>query len=433
MKVDTDLLDIDADWDGEEMYKLAECLYPICRSITGNGVRKTLSILKEIIPIEITEVPSGTKVFDWEIPNEWNIREAWIKNSDGEKIVDFENLNLHILNYSEPVNKWVNLKELKEHLYTIPEFPDWVPYRTSYYSRKWGFCISHKQFENLKEDDYQVLIDSEIEPGSLTYGEYLIPGQTKNEVLFSCHVCHPSLCNDNLSGIVLATNLAKQLGKRNLYYSYRFLFVPGTIGSITWLSKNEDKTKNIKHGLVLSLLGDSSPFHFKRSRQGDTEIDRIMEYILLKEKNSTIRDFSPYGYDERQFCSPGFNLPVGSLTRTPFGEFPEYHTSADNLNFINASNLSQSLALLFKVVAMIEGNRKWINTSPKGEPQLGKRGLYNPVGGQISQKDYQMALLWILNLSDGSNSLLDISARSKIDFDTLLNAAKDLAEVSLLK
>ena len=425
--------EIDIHREGTMMYNQAGRLYPICRSITGNGVRETLSILKDLIPIEIVEVPSGTKVFDWEIPDEWNIRDAWIKNTEGEKIVDFKKLNLHVLNYSEPVDKWVSLSELKEHLYTIPESPDWVPYRTSYYSRKWGFCISHKQFESLSDGDYHVMIDSAIQPGSLTYGEYLIPGKTTQEVLFSCHICHPSLCNDNLSGIVLAAKLASVLSLMDTQYSYRFLFIPGTIGSIAWLSENENKVNNIKHGMVLSLLGDSSSFQYKKSRQGNAEIDLIMSYLLKNMESAKMLDFSPYGYDERQFCSPGFNLPVGRLTRTPFAEFPEYHTSADNLDFINADNLSESFAFLLKVISVIEGNKKWVNLSPKGEPQLGKRGLYKPVGGESQQKDYQMALLWILNLSDGNHSMLDIAKRSGIDFEILCKAANDLMDAGLLK
>lgn len=425
--------DIGTQQAGELMYSLAGRLYPICRSITGNGVRETLSILKEFIPLEIVEVPSGTKVFDWEIPDEWNIRDAWVKNPEGEKIINFKKLNLHVLNYSEPIDKLVNINELKEHLFTMPEYPDWVPYRTSYHNRQWGFCISHKQLENLKEGDYQVKIDSEIESGSLTYGEYLIPGKTKEEVLFSCHVCHPSLCNDNLSGITIANQLAQILNAIDLHYSYRFLFIPGTIGSITWLSRNEDKVHNVKYGLVLTLLGDSSPFHYKKSRQGNAEIDKIMEYLLRNENGAKMLDFSPYGYDERQFCSPGFNLPVGRLSRTPFGEFPEYHTSADNLNLINSDNLSASLALLLKIISVIEGNKKWINLNPKGEPQLGKRGLYKSIGGQSQQKDYQMALLWILNLSDGNNSLLDVAIRSGIDFEILLQATQELFNAGLLK
>ncbi len=428
-----DLQDIDVDAEGRFMYELAGRLYPICRSITGNGVRETLSILKETIPLNIVEIPSGTEVFDWKIPDEWNITDAWIKNSKGEKIVDFKNLNLHVLNYSEPVNKQIDLAELKEHLYTIPENPDWVPYRTSYYSRKWGFCISHNQFETLADSEYQVKIDSEIKPGSLTYGEFFIPGKTEKEVLFSCHVCHPSLCNDNLSGIVLALKLAEKLSKVDTHFSYRFLFIPGTIGSLAWLSKNEDKLHNIKHGIVLTLLGDSTPFQYKKSRHGNAEIDEILVYVLGKTMDSKILDFSPYGYDERQFCSPGFNLPVGRLTRTPFAEFPEYHTSADNLDFISSSNLSKSLALIINITTIIESNRKYINLSPKGEPQLGKRGLYGAVGGQSQHKDYQMALLWVLNLSDGNHSLLDIATKSGIGFEVILIATNELLKVKLLK
>ncbi len=417
---------------GNFMYELAERLYPICRSITGNGVRETLSILNEFIPVVITEIPTGTKVLDWEIPDEWNINDAWIKNAEGEKIVDFKRLNLHVLNYSIPFENTVNLDELKNHLYSIPEYPDWVPYRTSYFKKQWGFCIPHNQFENLPDGKYQVKIDSELKPGSLTYGEVFLPGKSEKEVLFSCHICHPSLCNDNLSGIVLATRLANTLSSLDLHYSYRFLFVPGTIGSIAWLSKNEDKLHNIKHGLVLTLLGDSTFFQYKKSRQEDAEIDKIMEYVLNNTEGSKILDFSPYGYDERQYCSPGFNLPVGRLSRTPFEEFPEYHTSADNLNFIRPSGLSESLRLLLKILSVIEGNKKFINLHPKGEPQLGKRGLYKSIGGQRQQKDFQMALLWVLNLSDGNHSLLDIAIKSGIHFDLIYESSSILHQHALI-
>lgn len=418
---------------GNEMYGLVERLYPLCRSITGDGTRETIKILQEFIPIEIREIPSGTKVFDWEIPDEWNISDAWIKNQDGKKIIDFKKLNLHVLNYSTPVDRSIKLDELKEHVFSSPEHPDWVPYRTSYHNRQWGFCMSHNQFQSLSEGDYHVKIDSEIKPGSLTYGEFFIPGKTSGEVLFSCHICHPSLCNDNLSGIVLATELARGLNKLELNYSYRFLFVPGTIGSIAWLSGNEETVKNIRHGLVLSLLGDKTAFHYKKSRRGNAEIDAIMEYLLARKENAKIREFSPYGYDERQYCSPGFNLPVGSLTRTPFGEFPEYHTSADNLDLIDARSLGESLELLLKAVQIIETNKRYINQNPKGEPQLGKRGLYQSVGGQSQPKEYQMALLWVLNLSDGDHSVLDIATKSGIDFGILQNAVDALIQAGLLK
>jgi aminopeptidase-like protein len=418
---------------GHLMFELAKRLYPICRSITGNGVRETLSIVKEIVPLEMVEVPSGTKVLDWEVPEEWNIGDAWIKNSAGEKIIDFKQLNLHVLNYSTPVDRQVGLKELKEHVFTLPEYPEWVPYRTSYYNRQWGFCMSQKQLESLPEDSYQVKIDSELKPGSLTYGEFVVPGKSEEEVLFSCHICHPSLCNDNLSGIALATYIAEFVKSKALHYTYRFLFIPGTIGSITWLSRNEDLLEKIKYGLVLTLLGDSSPFHYKKSRRGDAEIDRIMNWLLEKEEGARLLDFSPYGYDERQFCSPGFNLPVGRLSRKPHGEFPEYHTSADNLDFIQPEHLNRSYEFLLKVISVIEGNKKWINLSPKGEPQLGKRGLYKQVGGMAQQKDYQMAILWILNYSDGNHSLLDIAKKSGIEFSVLNKAAMDLQHASLLK
>ena len=351
---------------GDDLYRLIERLYPICRSITGNGVRETLDIIKEFLSLEVNEVPTGTQVFDWTVPDEWNIKDAYIKNEKGEKIVDFKKLNLHVLNYSMPVHETMDLETLKAHLFTIPEYPDWIPYRTSYHNKNWGFCISHNQLLRLKDGSYEVKIDSTLQPGSLTYGEHFIKGSSSEEVIISCHVCHPSLCNDNLSGIVVATFLARELEKLPLKYSYRFLFIPGTIGSITWLSLNEDKIKNIRHGIVLTLLGDKTKFHYKKSRRGDAEIDRI---ILRQLKNKFtdfgIIDFYPYGYDERQFCSPGFNLPVGRLSRKPHGEFPEYHTSADNLDFVKPEHLSESLDLLLSVIRELESSEKYLNLSPK--------------------------------------------------------------------
>ena len=419
---------------GEDLYRLIERLYPICRSITGNGVRETLDIIKEYLSLEVNEVPTGTQVFDWTVPDEWNIKDAYIKNEKGEKIVDFKKLNLHVLNYSMPVHETMDLETLKAHLFTIPEYPDWIPYRTSYHNKNWGFCISHNQLLGLKDGSYEVKIDSTLQPGSLTYGEHLIKGSSSEEVIISCHVCHPSLCNDNLSGIAVATFLARELEKLHLKYSYRFLFIPGTIGSITWLSLNEDKIKNIRHGIVLTLLGDKTKFHYKKSRRGDAEIDRI---ILRQLKNKFtdfgIIDFYPYGYDERQFCSPGFNLPVGRLSRKPHGEFPEYHTSADNLDFVKPEHLSESLDLLLSIIRELESSEKYLNLSPKCEPQLGKRGLFKQIGGQSETKDYQMALLWILNLSDGEHSLQDIEEKSRLNVAILRDAAEALCKVNLLK
>ncbi len=419
---------------GREMYQLMSELYPICRSITGNGVRETFNIIKKHIPLEVYEIPTGTQVFDWVVPKEWNIRDAYVKNSKGEKIVDFKNSNLHVLNYSVPVKKKVSLQELKEHLFTLPEYPEWIPYRTSYYKENWGFCISHNQFVNLQEDGYEVLIDSSLEDGHLTYGEFYIQGKRTDEVLISCHVCHPSLCNDNLSGIALSAFLAKYLSNASLKYSYRFLFIPGTIGSITWLCLNESNVSKIKHGLVAACLGDSGKFTYKKSRQGNAEIDRSVINVLKNSKKEyDIFDFSPFGYDERQYCSPGFNLPVGCLMRTPHGHYPQYHTSADNLEFIQPEYLADSFYLYLSVLNVLEGNKKYLNQNPKCEPQLGKRGLYQAIGGQQDRKLRELAMLWVLNLSDGSYTLLDISDRSGLEFDMIKDAANALFDQGLLK
>src|SRR5258706_9514770 len=418
---------------GEQMHSLMTELFPICRSITGDGVSQTLNIIKKDIPISIHKIPTKTKVFDWEVPKEWNISEAYIKNSRGEKIVDFANSNLHVLNYSIPVDQSVSLKVLKEHLYTLPEHPDWIPYRTSYYKEDWGFCIAHNQFQKLTDDVYDVHIDSSLKEGYLAYAEYCIPGELPDEVLISTRICHPSMCNDNLSGICVATYLADELRRKKLRYSYRFLFIPGTIGAITWLSVNESKVSHIKHGLVISLLGDAGGFTYKKTRQGNAQIDQIVEAVLkAKSNNYKIHNFSPYGDDERQFCSPGFNLPIGSLMRTSFGEYPEYHTSADNLELVTPGALEGSLQILRDIIDMLEADKKYVNLNPKCELQLGKRGLYNMVGGEWSGRDFQLALLWVLNFSDGKNSLLDISKESGIDFETISKSASKLFEHKLL-
>jgi len=415
-------------------YTLVKKLFPICRSITGNGVRKSLNILQEHIPLEIHEVPTGTNVFDWKIPKEWNIRDAWIKDPDGNKIIDFKQNNLHVLNYSTPVSKNIPLQELKEHLYTLPEQPDLIPYRTSYYSEKWGFCLSHNQFQQMKEGDYEVFIDSDLSEGSLTYGEFYIKGKSEKEVLISAHICHPSLANDNLSGIAASVSFAKSLLQQELQYSYRFLYIPGTIGSITWLAQNEGKLINIKHGLVLSCVGDSAGFTYKKSRKGNSETDRIVQKVLSeKERSHDVREFIPYGYDERQYCSPGFDLPVGCLMRSHFGEFPEYHTSADNLDFVKPEALQDTVELLKNITEVIEGNRIYINQNPKGEPNLGKRGLYSKTGGMQMTGSRKMAILWVLNLSDGNHSLLDIAERSGLPFHEIRDAANSLLGVGLLK
>jgi aminopeptidase-like protein len=431
MNISSELLDLDR--LGLEMYHLVAALYPICRSITGDGVRHTLQSLQQYIPLEIQEVPTGKQVFDWTVPKEWNVRDAYIKNDRGEKVVDFQVLNLHLLNYSIPIHKKLPLAQLKEHLFTLPEHPDWIPYRTSYYKETWGFCLSHHALEQLEDGEYEVAIESSLTDGHLSYGEYFLPGKTDREILFSCHICHPSLCNDNLSGIALATFLAKYLSSVPRRYSYRFVFIPGTIGAITWLATNTELTRRIQHGLVISGVGDAGAMTYKQSRQGDAEIDRVVSHVLQNSGRAyAIEEFSPYGYDERQYCSPGFNLPVGRLSRTPFGTYPEYHTSADNLDFVKPDSLADSLSVYIETIEILEANKRYLNTNPYCEPQLGKRGLYNLSGGHQTTQERQMAMLWILNLSDGKNSLLDIAQRAKIGFTAIAQIANILVEHHLL-
>jgi aminopeptidase-like protein len=418
---------------GEQMYELVRELYPICRSITGNGVRETLRRVADHIPLKIHEVPTGTPVFDWNVPKEWNIRDAYVKNSDGIRVIDFKKSSLHVLSYSTPIRKRMSLADLRGHLHALPDHPDWIPYKTSYYQEQWGFCLTQNQLDGLREDTYEAVIDASLDEGHLTYGECYFPGARSDEVLISCHICHPSLCNDNLSGIALSTFLAKQLRGRAAKYSYRFIFIPGTIGAITWLALNEAATDRIKHGLVVANVGDSGKMNYKKSRRGNAEIDRAVEQVL---KDSAcpyeITDFSPYGYDERQFCSPGFDLPMGSLTRTPWGRYPEYHTSADDLSLVQPGYLAESFRTYSAVLEILENNDYYLNQNPKCEPQLGKRGLYRTMGGYVESEGAELAMFWVLNLSDGQHSLLDIAERSKLAFPVVRAAAETLEAAGLL-
>jgi aminopeptidase-like protein len=419
---------------GEELYKLVAELYPICRSITGDGLRRTLEVIdREIGGLEVSEVPTGTQVLDWTVPREWNVRDAYVANAAGERVIDFQASNLHLVGYSVPVAATMSLAELRRHLFTLPDHPDWVPWRTSYYAERWGFCASQRLVDSLPEGDYQVRIDSTLADGHLTYGEHLVTGQTDDEVLVSCHVCHPSLANDNLSGIAVATGLARLLAEGRPRYSYRFLFAPGTIGSITWLARNEDRLERVRHGLVLACVGDPGGFTWKRSRRGDAEIDRAVAHVLARSgRPHRVVDFTPYGYDERQYCSPGFDLPVGCLSRTPYAAYPEYHTSADDLDLVGPAQLQESLQLCREVVEVLEANRRYLNLSPKGEPQLGRRGLYGQIGGRSDAEERQMAMLWVLNQSDGRRSLLEVAERSGVPLALLAEVAADLEAAGLL-
>ena len=416
------------------MHALITNLYPICRSITGDGLRETLRRLQQLIPLTIHEVPSGTPVLDWTVPREWNIRDAYVADASGRRVIDFQASNLHVLNYSTPIHRKMPLAELRPHLHTLPDHPDWVPYRTSYYAEAWGFCAAHRLVESLPAGDYEVVIDSTLAPGALTYGELVIPGTEADEILFSCHSCHPSLANDNLSGMAVAVALAQALASETRHrFTYRFLFIPGTIGSITWLATHADIVPRIKHGLVLSCLGDAGPFTYKRSRRGNAPIDRAVAHVLThRDGTATLRDFVPYGYDERQYCSPGFDLAVGCFMRTPNGGYPEYHTSADDLRFVQPAALEGSLAALRAVVAVLEGDARYCNTSPRGEPQLGRRGLYGSTGG-AQLPGFEHALLWVLNFSDGTNSLVDIAVRAGMPFAQIRAAADALLAQGLLE
>jgi len=416
-----------------KLYQFAADLYPICRSITGNGIRQTLKEIQKRIPLEIHEVPSGTDVFDWTIPKEWNVRDAYIKDSTGKRIVDFQANSLHLESYSVPVQKTLSLAELQPHLHSIPDRSDWIPYRTTYYKDDWGFCLSHNQRKALPDSQYEVCIDSTLIDGHLTYGECYLAGSCEDEVLISVHVCHPSLANDNLSGLTVAAALAELANQSDRRYSYRFLFIPGTIGAISWLAINRDRTSKIHNGLVLTCVGDRGGFHYKKSRQGDANIDRAMAHVLRHcGESSEVLDFSPYGYDERQYCSPGFNLPIGCLMRSVWGTFPEYHTSADNLDFIDPDQLVRSLRLCIQAFDVIERNQTYVNRYPYCEPQLGKRNLYRSSGGEAIDEQIH-ARLWVLNLCDGRHSLLEIAERSGLPFSTLRTAADMLEAAGLLQ
>jgi aminopeptidase-like protein len=418
---------------GTRMHGWIEELFPICRSITGSGVRQTLDFVGRHLPLEVHEVPTGTQVFDWTVPREWNLRDAWIKNPRGEKVVDWRQSNLHVVSYSTPVRCKLSLEELRRHLYSLPQQPDWIPYRTSYYQENWGFCVAQRELDRWADGEYDVCIDATLEPGSLTYGECFLPGESEQEVLLSCHVCHPSLANDNLSGVALLMALGEELARAPRKLSYRLLFVPGTIGAITWLARNASGAERIVHGLVVACVGDPGAFHYKRSRRGNAVIDRAVAHVLRhSDAPFQIRDFSPYGYDERQYCSPGFNLPVGSLTRTPHGRYAQYHTSADDLDFVTPDALAGSLAMYRKVLQVLEHNVYYRNLQPHCEPQLGKRGLYRAIGGLADAGQREMAMLWVLNLADGEHSLLDMAERADLPFDLLHEAARTLVDHHLL-
>ncbi|KAA3380529.1 DUF4910 domain-containing protein [Phascolarctobacterium faecium] len=417
------------------MYELCERLFPICRSITGDGVRKTLQMLVEVYgnEINIHEVPTGTKVFDWTVPKEWNIKEAYIENSKGQRVIDFKNNNLHVVGYSLPVDKFVDLQELKSVVYTQPDQPDAIPYVTSYYKECYGFCMSQNQLDKLPEDTYHIVIDSELKEGSLTYGEIIIPGDTEEEVFLSTYICHPSMANNELSGPVVATFLAKWLNllvKRR--YTYRIIFIPETIGAITYLSKNLQYLKeHVIAGFNLSCVGDNRTFSYVESRYGDTLADKAAKNVLsFYYPDYKTYSFLKRGSDERQYNAPGVDLPVCAICRSKYGEYPEYHTSKDNLELISPEGLLGAYEVYQQCILSLENNYSY-KINVLCEPQLGKRGLY-PTTSQKGTYDAVKVMIDFIAYADGSNDLIDISNIIGVPVNELLTVIEKLEKVDLL-
>lgn len=420
----------------ESLENYFDRLWPICRSITGNGVRETLQILSELIPLEQHEIPSGTEVFDWTVPKEWNIKDAYILTPSGNKIADFKKNNLHVVSYSTPVNKKVSYEELIQHLHTLPEQPDAIPYVTSYYKEKWGFCISHNDFIALeKSGEYIVVVESTLEAGHLTYGECILPGESKEEIFFSTYICHPSMANNEISGPLAAAFLYQKIASLpNRKYTYRFVFIPETIGAICLLKNRGEHLKAHMHaGFVLTCCGNKDHFHYKRSRRGNSITDKAVEHFLVQNENDFfIRNFRPDGSDERQYCSPGLNLPVGSLMRTPYYEYKEYHTSNDNKSFIDFDALSGSIDAHLHLVQILELNGTYLNTIMNCEPQLGKRDLYPSSLSPSDSREFIDMVLHLLNYSDGEHDLIDIANKQGIDMLKYASPLKKCLEKGVL-
>jgi len=412
---------------GAEAHALVARLFPYCRSLTGDGVRETLQALRTVIPLEVHEVPTGTRAYDWVVPNEWNVRDAYVLDSCGQRVIDFRAHTLHVVGNSAQIDRRTSREELLAHVFTDPAHPDWIPYRHLYYRDGWGFCMRHRDLGQLDEPDYRVVIDSTLQKGSLTYGELVVRGTQSGMFLVSTHTCHPSLCNDNLSGIATTALIAREWIRHPRRHGARFVFAPATLGPLVWLSRNEPILPQIRAGIVVANVGDQGGPTYYRSRQDTAPVDRTIAHVFrhAASGNASIRPFAPVGYDQRQYCSPGFNLPIGCLQRTPNGEYPQYHSSGDNLDFVTAAALGDSWRLLSLALHVLDADATFINLFPKGEPRLGPHGLH-----AIAES---LGLFWILNLSDGNHSLLDIAERSGLPFWRLLEGARRLEEAGLLQ
>ena len=419
---------------GVEMHGWAKDLFPICRSLTGNGVRETLAYLGRIVPsLTVHEVPSGTQAFDWTVPDEWNIRAAYIEDEYGNRLVDFARNNLHVVGYSTPVDEWMTLAELQPHLHSLPEQPGAIPYVTSYYVRRWGFCLPHAQRESMAEGRYHVVIDSTLEPGSLTYGEVLISGREKKEILLSTYICHPSMANNELSGPVVTTALARWLATADRRFSYRIVFIPETIGAIVYISRHlEELRRNVVAGYVVTCVGDERAYSFLRSRQGNTLADRAAKLVLTRHAPDHVEySYLDRGSDERQYCSPGVDLPVASIMRTRYNGYPEYHTSLDDLTLVTPAGLEGGFDAISKTIALIEGNHTYQASTPC-EPQLGKRGLYPTLGTRGAGYAVR-SMTNVLSYSDGTRDLIDLAEFIGISADEAIDTSQKLSAAGLLK
>lgn len=416
-----------------EMHAFLTELFPICRSITGDGVRQTLQAIKRHIPLQLHEIPTGTQAFDWTVPKEWRIRDAFIEDEMSHRIVDFKRNNLHVVGYSVPVNRWLSLSELQEHLYSLESQPDAIPYVTSYYEEGWGFCMAHKERVRLKDGRYRAYIDSELKDGHLTYGECIIQGNSQKEVFLSTYVCHPSLANNELSGPVVLTFLAKWIATTPRNYTYRIVFVPETIGSLVYLSRNlESLKKNVEVGFNVSCVGDERGYSYVASRYGNTVADRIADNVLrFRHTDFTRYSFLDRGSDERQYCSPGVDLPVVALCRSKYGTYPEYHTSLDDLEFVTPEGLRGGYEMVQACIQLAESNATYRVTFC-GEPQLGKRGLYPTISHKHSTQSTK-PLMDFLAYADGTNDLINISNLIGIPTWELVPIAQQLLTHGLIE